>query len=478
LVRSAYKWWRKWFFREDILKRETRERLEEEAQQEAYQEDPSRGGNDFGGSEEIDRFMRALSGQESGGDSSAVNSLSGAEGTFQILPSNWSAWADEAGIGPDAPKTAENQTIVARHKLLDYYSQYGNWQDVASLWYSGEPLSKLSEEEINRPQPGGPSIGEYVNSVMGRMSGDTSNAPYSSPSSPTTPTNNAMGDLPQDSEMVRYCKIVSEKTGVRADFILAQLISESGWDMLNQHKPGYNYGNAGDGGYATFNSLEEAANFMADHSIAYAKDRQALAAAANRGDAAAFVHILAQNGYFTTLESKYLATFESVLAQLKNRGVNLGAFGAGDLSGLLKNFKPKSLSEQAADNAKRFASALQSMGISSGKTAQGRIVDGMYVDIGSKFESIDDIRKRYQEMGEQTQKHETYISKAQQATDEAAKNSLKQVSDATKANLKSQQDTMEMSMREMQKQKMEKAEKQENVAMMAITGKTERRKNE
>ena len=33
---------------EDILKRETRERLEEEAQQEAYQEDPSRGGSGDG----------------------------------------------------------------------------------------------------------------------------------------------------------------------------------------------------------------------------------------------------------------------------------------------------------------------------------------------------------------------------------------------------------------------------------------------
>ena len=319
----------------------------------------------------------------------------------------------------------------------DVYTTQGNFMAAASLvkslvdTYGGDVYKVAS---AYNGAGGGEGTNNYASRVVALKGGraTVSNTDGTGDSPSTTPTNNAMGDLPQDSEMVRYCKIVSEKTGVRADFILAQLISESGWDMLNQHKPGYNYGNAGGGGYATFNSLEEAANFMADHPIAYAKDRQALAAAANRGDAAAFVHILAQNGYFTTLESKYLATFESVLAQLKNRGVNLGAFGSGDLSGLLKNFKPKTLSEQAEDNAKRFANALQSIGVSSGKTGQGRIVDGMYVDIGSKFESIDEIRKRYEAMDAQKPKNETYISKyhesAQKATDDAAKRSLKQVS--------------------------------------------------
>lgn len=496
---------------EDILKRETRERLEEEAQQEAYQEDPSRGGSGDGSgglallasmapntANMVSNAAKAL-----GVDADLLAALAMAEhswfkdGQIQVGIDDDTVAETEGkydeGLGP-ANGVGFMQVVPydpgdgegRLREGYDVYTTQGNFMAAASLakglvdTYGGDVYKVAS---AYNGAGGGEGTNNYASRVVALKGGSAtvSNTDGTGDSPSTTPTDNLMGDLPQDSEMVQYCKIVSAKTGVRADYILAQLISESGWDMLNQHKPGYNYGNAGDGGYATFNSLEEAANFMADHSIAYAKDRQALAAAANRGDAAAFVHILAQNGYFTTLESKYLATFESVLAQLKNRGVNLGAFGSGDLSGLLKNFKPKTLSEQAEDNAKRFANALQSMGVSSGKTGQGRIVDGMYVDIGSKFESIDEIRKRYEAMDAQKPKNETYISKyhesAQKATDDAAKRSLKQVEDATKANLKSQQDTMEMSMRELQKQKLEQMQKGERTAAMAITGQLKKGKS-
>jgi hypothetical protein len=498
---------------EDILKRETRERLEEEAQQEAYQEDPSRGGSgDGSGGGSALALVQSQSPEAAneleyianahGISANAFAAIALSEHSGQILglhDYDNDGGYDVGGYGfmqinpqwhPEVlnMNTSENINLGATmfRDLLDKYN--GDYRLAIAAYNAGEGAV---DNAVEAARENGSDIYEaadsvttshYLNRALGYMNGDVPTGYGPDNSSPsTTPTDNLMGDLPQDSEMVQYCKIVSAKTGVRADYILAQLISESGWGMLNQHKPGYNYGNAGDGGYATFNSLEEAANFMADHSIAYAKDRQALAAAANRGDAAAFVHILAQNGYFTTLESKYLATFESVLAQLKNRGVNLGAFGSGDLSGLLKNFKPKTLSEQAEDNAKRFANALQSMGVSSGKTGQGRIVDGMYVDIGSKFESIDEIRKRYEAMDAQKPKNETYISKyhesAQKATDDAAKRSLKQVEDATKANLKSQQDTMEMSMRELQKQKLEQMQKGERTAAMAITGQLKKGKS-
>lgn len=121
----------------------------------------------------IDQFMTALSGQESGGDYSAENGRTGAYGRFQILPSNWPSWAAEAGLGANAPQTPQNQEYVARFKLQQYFDRFGNWEDVASAWYSGSPLGAYTQEQLTRKQGYGdePSILEYVNSVMGRMGG-------------------------------------------------------------------------------------------------------------------------------------------------------------------------------------------------------------------------------------------------------------------------------------------------------------------
>lgn len=121
----------------------------------------------------IDRFMDALSGQESGGDYTAQNARTGAYGRFQIMPSNWPSWSEEAGLGRNAPQTAANQEEVARFKLQQYYDKFGNWEDVAAAWYSGSPRSAYTADQLNRKQGNGdePSISEYVSSVMKRAGG-------------------------------------------------------------------------------------------------------------------------------------------------------------------------------------------------------------------------------------------------------------------------------------------------------------------
>lgn len=87
----------------------------------------------------IDGMLDAIGRQESegSGDYSAVNEESGAFGRYQILPENWSSWAQEAGLDPDAPMSPENQDIVARYKLQQYYDTFGNWRDVAIAWNGG-----------------------------------------------------------------------------------------------------------------------------------------------------------------------------------------------------------------------------------------------------------------------------------------------------------------------------------------------------
>ena len=115
-------------------------------------------------------FINAIAGQESGGDYGAVNGRTGASGKYQIMPENWPAWAEEAGIGADAEMTPENQEIVARYKLGEYYDKYGV-RGAAIAWYAGEGALNYSEEALNRKQGKGdePSINEYADSVLARM---------------------------------------------------------------------------------------------------------------------------------------------------------------------------------------------------------------------------------------------------------------------------------------------------------------------
>lgn len=126
---------------------------------------------------EREAFINAIGGQESGGNYNAVNGRTGASGKYQIMPENWSAWAQEADLSADAPMTPENQEIVARHKLGEYYDKYGA-RGAAMAWYAGEGSLNYSEEALNRKQGKGdePSINEYADQVLSRMGKTGSNA--------------------------------------------------------------------------------------------------------------------------------------------------------------------------------------------------------------------------------------------------------------------------------------------------------------
>lgn len=116
-------------------------------------------------------FINAIAGQESGGNYDAQNADSGAFGKYQIMPENWPAWAQEAGLGADAAQTPENQEKVARFKLGQYYDKYGP-RGAALAWYGGEGALNYSDEALNRKQGENgeyPSLNEYANSVLERM---------------------------------------------------------------------------------------------------------------------------------------------------------------------------------------------------------------------------------------------------------------------------------------------------------------------
>lgn len=127
--------------------------------------------DEIGSGGDIEAFMQAISGQESGGNPNAVNPDSGAAGMFQIMPSNWVPWAREAGVDPN-DRSAANQMRVARHKMLEYYQMFGNWSDVAVAWYAGpgnaeaRRAGRLSGDGSEGAYP---TINEYARQAMERF---------------------------------------------------------------------------------------------------------------------------------------------------------------------------------------------------------------------------------------------------------------------------------------------------------------------
>jgi hypothetical protein len=126
----------------------------------------------------FDQFMAAIAGQESGGrrDEYAVVNDYGAVGKYQVLKSNIPGWS-KAALGysitwqkfRDSPELQEK---IVRHRLKGYFDKYGA-RGAASAWYSGNPSLHMSTS----PQPGGPSIKSYVDSVLnkaGKISGSPS----------------------------------------------------------------------------------------------------------------------------------------------------------------------------------------------------------------------------------------------------------------------------------------------------------------
>jgi hypothetical protein len=83
-------------------------------------------------------FMEALAAVESGGRYDARNRSSGAYGRYQIMPSNWPAWARIYLGDRRAPTTPRNQDRVAAGRLSDLHASLDGWDRVAHWWLTGD----------------------------------------------------------------------------------------------------------------------------------------------------------------------------------------------------------------------------------------------------------------------------------------------------------------------------------------------------
>lgn len=131
-------------------------------------------------------FFNAVSGQESGGNYEAQNGRTGAFGKYQIMPGNWPSWSKQAGLPDGAEQTPENQEVVAKYKLGQYYDAYGA-EGALVAWYAGEQNGKRwAEGAPNAIGEGGsyswdakqgngdePSVREYVQQSLSRAGSGT-----------------------------------------------------------------------------------------------------------------------------------------------------------------------------------------------------------------------------------------------------------------------------------------------------------------
>lgn len=110
---------------------------------------------------------------ESGGDYNAKGPIvptgqyagDRAYGKYQIMGNNIPSWSQEA-LGYPITKeqflaNPQLQDKIAQHKINNIYNQYGNIEDVASVWFSGQPLARAG----NRQDVLGTSVPQYVKNV-------------------------------------------------------------------------------------------------------------------------------------------------------------------------------------------------------------------------------------------------------------------------------------------------------------------------
>jgi len=120
---------------------------------------------------DLGRLMRAIKGQESGGNYGATNP-SGASGAYQILRSNFEGpggWDREA-LGRDVSynefmSNPGIQDAIARYKLGQYMKTRG-MAGAAATWYGGDWGYKNMHSQ--KPQNGYPSMYDYIMSVLNR----------------------------------------------------------------------------------------------------------------------------------------------------------------------------------------------------------------------------------------------------------------------------------------------------------------------
>lgn len=121
----------------------------------------------------VDALAEAIAYVESRGNYQAVGPLTKAGarayGKYQVMDFNIGPWT-LAALGrvltPAQWLADPNaQDVTARHRLGELLATYGNPADVASVWFSGRPLSRAG----NAADVTGTTVPAYVDAVLARL---------------------------------------------------------------------------------------------------------------------------------------------------------------------------------------------------------------------------------------------------------------------------------------------------------------------
>lgn len=128
----------------------------------------------------FENFVSEIAKKESNNNYGARNSLSGAMGKYQIMPSNITGagrgWDYEA-LGYDVSpaqfmKSPQIQEQIARYKLQEYYNKYGP-AGASIAWYAGpaaaQKYANTGYASTSMEAGGYPSVQAYMNSIMGGL---------------------------------------------------------------------------------------------------------------------------------------------------------------------------------------------------------------------------------------------------------------------------------------------------------------------
>lgn len=126
---------------------------------------------------EFDAFRRAVSDKESRGSGgyAAISPRNRdgdyAYGRYQIKGTNIPAWTKEVTGTALTPqqflKNEDAQEKVFQAKVMQEYEKYGNWSDVASVWFSGGPMKTMG----NKSDVTGQTVPKYVQETLALMRG-------------------------------------------------------------------------------------------------------------------------------------------------------------------------------------------------------------------------------------------------------------------------------------------------------------------
>lgn len=122
---------------------------------------------------DVKKVAAAIGQYESGGNYNALGPVvtSGqyagerALGKYQVMPGNVASWTKEALGYSMTPqqflKDPKAQDAVAEHRMGKLLAQYGNVEDVASVWFSGRPVARAG----NAKDVLGTSVPQYIKNV-------------------------------------------------------------------------------------------------------------------------------------------------------------------------------------------------------------------------------------------------------------------------------------------------------------------------